>query len=177
MLHHPPVIPPNRSLLSLVNDILHQPIIEDIAVAIFSSIGFILAAPFVLPCITVRFIADLARSFSNQVTSVDAKRHAVVVTGADTGFGREASLQLARDGFLVFAGCLSEHSIPELQTEAEGGAGELIGIKFDVTSDQDVSSCQAVIASQLEQRGYRGLYALINNAGICRVSLSLVVFI
>jgi len=86
----------------------------------------------------------------------------VVVTGADSGFGREISLQLARAGFLVYAACLLEDSIPGLQKEAEGLAGTLIGIKFDVTSDEDVSSCQTEIANQLRHRWYKGLYTMIN---------------
>jgi len=154
--------------LSSFNNFIHQPIIDDFAWMIFWAIGYILVAPFILPLIIARFFVSLIYSTSDQLTSVDAQGHAVVVTGADSGFGREISLQLARAGFLVYACCLFEHTISGLLKEAEGLAGELIGIKFDVTSDQDVSSCQAEIANQLRHRGYKGLYAVINNAGVTK---------
>jgi len=166
-------IPRRRSsFVSSFNNFIHRPIIDNFAWVIFWSIGYILVAPFLLPLIVARFLVNLTYSISDQLASVDSKGHAVVVTGADSGFGREISLQLARVGFLVYAGCLFEDTIPGLQKEAEGLAGELVGIKFDVTSDQDVSSCQAEIANQLRHRGYKGLYALINNAGINKVGRS-----
>ncbi|KXS20054.1 NAD(P)-binding protein [Gonapodya prolifera JEL478] len=83
----------------------------------------------------------------------------IVITGCDTGFGRVSAVNLAKKGFTVYAGCLFEKSIAELNAE---GGGNIIGLKMDVTSDAEVSAAVAAI----EKTSPGGIYALLNNAGI-----------
>ncbi|KAM9825281.1 11-beta-hydroxysteroid dehydrogenase type 2 [Syngnathus typhle] len=88
---------------------------------------------------------------------------AVVITGCDSGFGKATARHLDGLGFRVFATVL----------EAEGeGACELQRacsprlslLQLDITQPQQVRGALAQVQAQL---GPQGLWALVNNAGVC----------
>jgi NAD(P)-dependent dehydrogenase (short-subunit alcohol dehydrogenase family) len=86
---------------------------------------------------------------------------AVIVTGSGTGIGLETSLQLAEDGFRVFAGVRNPDQREELLAAAsERGVG-LETLALDIT---DRASIAAATDTVLTQAG--GIFALVNNAGI-----------
>eukprot|EP00736_Rhodelphis_marinus_P002249 Rmarinus@m.17927 len=93
-----------------------------------------------------------------KVSSPEGKR--VVITGCDTGFGYLTAMQLDREGFSVVACCLTDDGVKKLRRE---GSDKLTAIQVDVTKDESVAKAVQTV-SQL-CRG-RGLFALINNAGV-----------
>lgn len=81
---------------------------------------------------------------------------AVLVTGASSGIGRLTTELLAEHGFFVYAGARSPADLAALDSIPNVRA-----IRLDVTMQSDIEA-----AVQTVRDGGRGLYALINNAGI-----------
>ena len=81
---------------------------------------------------------------------------AVLVTGATSGLGLKMTQTLARNGFLVYAGARKEADMKRLEAMENVEA-----IKIDVTIQSEIDAAVKTI----ESKG-RGLYGLINNAGV-----------
>ena len=81
---------------------------------------------------------------------------AVLVTGASTGIGRKVTEKLAGDGYFVYAGARKEEDLKEL-----GAIKNVQALRLDVTRLQDIDAAVETI-----KRGRRGLYGLVNNAGV-----------
>jgi NAD(P)-dependent dehydrogenase (short-subunit alcohol dehydrogenase family) len=92
------------------------------------------------------------------VTSADADvdERAVLVTGASTGIGRNIVERLAAEGYFVFAGARKDADLEELDA-----IDNVTAVRLDVTSQEDVDAA----VENVKQAG-KGLYALINNAGV-----------
>lgn len=97
---------------------------------------------------------------SNAILSPEGK--AVLITGCDSGFGHALAKRLHSLGFHVFAMVLHE--------EGDGAkvlksfrSDRLTVIQMDVTNLTTVQEVEKEIEKQLENKG---LYALVNNAGI-----------
>ena len=88
---------------------------------------------------------------------------AVVITGASTGIGAACALHLDRLGFAVFAGVRKSEDGVALQ---KAGSNRLVPLELDVT---DLATIQKSHAEVLETTKDRGLFGLINNAGIAVV--------
>ena len=86
----------------------------------------------------------------------DAARKAVLVTGASTGIGRNMVETLAKNGWFVYAGARKPKDL-----EALDAIPNVEALKLDVTVQADVDAAVA----RVKERG-RGLYGLVNNAGI-----------
>lgn len=87
-------------------------------------------------------------------------RRAVVVTGASSGIGRALALGLAADGFEVFGTVRGEAAARSL---AAASAGAVTPVEMDVTDAGQVAAAARAVAAATEGRG---LYALVNNAGV-----------
>jgi NAD(P)-dependent dehydrogenase (short-subunit alcohol dehydrogenase family) len=92
-------------------------------------------------------------------------KQVVVVTGANSGFGRLISETLARQGYLVFATmrALNGHNATaaaELRQLSRAKSQSLHVLEMDVTSDSSVETC---ISEVLRQAGR--IDVLVNNAG------------
>jgi NAD(P)-dependent dehydrogenase (short-subunit alcohol dehydrogenase family) len=125
---------------------------------------------------------------------------AIVVTGCDSGFGRDIALWASTAGFVVFAGCLNGESVDYFHGKnLETSTSRIIPMIMDVTKDDDVAKAAARVSSWLEEeeqeeqdRGdtttttsttdsggggaaprkkKRVLHALVNNAGIAIIGL------
>lgn len=88
---------------------------------------------------------------------------AVVVTGASTGIGAACALQLDRLGFTVFAGVRKSEDGMALQ---KVGSDRMVPLELDVTDLTTIRKSHAVV---LESTRERGLFGLVNNAGIAVV--------
>ena len=82
---------------------------------------------------------------------------AVLVTGASTGIGRKITEKLAADGYFVYAGARKQKDIDELNAIKNVQA-----VRLDVTIQEDIDAAVATVRA-----GGRGLWGLVNNAGVC----------
>jgi len=89
-------------------------------------------------------------------TPTSEPTRAVLVTGASTGIGRYVTERLAAKGFFVYAGARKEADLASLNAIKNVQA-----IRLDVTKQEDVDTAVATIT-----KAGRGLYGLVNNAGI-----------
>lgn len=91
-----------------------------------------------------------------RLSAQSAAPRAVLVTGASSGIGRTIAERLAREGFYVYAGARSAEDIAALSA-----IPNMKGVRLDVTSTADISAFV-----QQVQRDGRGLYGVVNNAGV-----------
>ncbi|OXB51660.1 hypothetical protein ASZ78_006457 [Callipepla squamata] len=84
----------------------------------------------------------------------------VLITGCDSGFGSVLARQLDARGLRVLAGCLTEQGAMQLRADA---SPRLQTVLLDVTSSSSIAATAAWVQ---ERVGERGLWGLVNNAGI-----------
>jgi len=84
---------------------------------------------------------------------------AVLVTGASTGIGRNVTEHLAAAGYFVYAGARKPADL-----EALGKIENVQAIKLDVTKPEDITAAVDTIT-----KAGRGLYGLVNNAGVASI--------
>jgi NAD(P)-dependent dehydrogenase (short-subunit alcohol dehydrogenase family) len=88
-----------------------------------------------------------------------AASKAVLVTGASTGIGRKITERLAADGYFVYAGARKEADL-----QALGAIKNVQPLRLDVTKQQDIDAALSTVT-----KAGRGLYGLVNNAGIVTI--------
>ncbi|MBK7404520.1 MAG: SDR family oxidoreductase [Phycisphaerales bacterium] len=101
--------------------------------------------------------------FSTPARALQAEggpQRAVLVTGASSGIGRCTAELLASEGFFVYAGARSEADLAELNAIENVQA-----VRLDVTSPDEIAA-----AVETVRAGGRGLYGLINNAGVAVIA-------
>jgi NAD(P)-dependent dehydrogenase (short-subunit alcohol dehydrogenase family) len=81
---------------------------------------------------------------------------AVLVTGSNSGLGLKMTQQLSQNGFYVYAGVLHKNEMAVMNKMAN-----VTAVQFDVRKQTEVDAAVEFIKLQ-----GRGLYGLINNAGI-----------
>jgi len=86
---------------------------------------------------------------------------AVLVTGASTGIGRNIAERLASEGYFVYAGARKPKDIAAL-SDIEN----IQGVRLDVTIQADIDA-----AVETVKAGNRGLYGIVNNAGVVVMGL------
>lgn len=106
-------------------------------------------------------LAALLIAIPLEVTSADegGGQRAVLVTGASTGIGRNITERLASEGYFVFAGARKDADLAELDA-----IDNVRAVRLDVTSQADIDAAVETV----KQEG-KGLYGLINNAGVAVV--------
>ncbi|MCX7553652.1 SDR family oxidoreductase [Marinicella sp. S1101] len=101
----------------------------------------------------------------NDVCALDMESHkgqaigagrAVLVTGASSGIGKQIAMTLADEGFYVYAGARKAKDIAALSA-----IENMQGIRLDVTIQSEIDAA----VKEIEAAG-RGLYGLVNNAGV-----------
>jgi NAD(P)-dependent dehydrogenase (short-subunit alcohol dehydrogenase family) len=85
---------------------------------------------------------------------------AVLVTGASSGIGRKVTERLASRGFFVYAGARSQKDLDDL-----GKIPNVQAVKLDVTVPSEIAA-----AVESVRKGGRGLYGVVNNAGVVVVA-------
>jgi NAD(P)-dependent dehydrogenase (short-subunit alcohol dehydrogenase family) len=98
------------------------------------------------------------KSIMNEPLSKSAR--AVLVTGASTGIGEACAMQLQKNGFQVFAGVRKTADAERIKHLKIAG---LEPVLLDVTSQTSIDDCAKHIEAQVSGRG---LFGLVNNAGI-----------
>ena len=83
-------------------------------------------------------------------------KKAVLVTGASSGIGRKVTERLAGEGYFVYAGARKDADL-----QALGAIKNVQAVRLDVTSAQDIAAAVDAVT-----KGGRGLYGIVNNAGI-----------
>jgi NAD(P)-dependent dehydrogenase (short-subunit alcohol dehydrogenase family) len=83
-------------------------------------------------------------------------QRAVLITGATTGIGRAAAERLAAAGYFVYAGARKDADMAELNR-----IDNIMAVRMDVTQQDQIDAAVKLI----EQQG-RGLWGLVNNAGV-----------
>lgn len=93
--------------------------------------------------------------------AVGGNPKAVLVTGASTGIGRNVTEKLAAAGYFVYAGARKDADLAALNTIKNVQA-----MRLDVTKQEDIDAALATIT-----KAGRGLYGLVNNAGVASPGL------
>jgi NAD(P)-dependent dehydrogenase (short-subunit alcohol dehydrogenase family) len=84
---------------------------------------------------------------------------AVLVTGASTGIGRKITERLAANGYFVYAGARKQADL-----DALGAIKNVQAVRLDVTNQKHIDAAVETIT-----KAGRGLYGLVNNAGVATV--------
>nr|AAB07997.1 retinol dehydrogenase type I [Rattus norvegicus] len=84
----------------------------------------------------------------------------VFITGCDSGFGNLLARQLDRRGMRVLAACLTEKGAEQLRSKT---SDRLETVILDVTKTESIVAATQWVK---ERVGNRGLWGLVNNAGI-----------
>jgi len=90
------------------------------------------------------------------VMAQDDGQKAVLITGASTGIGRNMAETLAAEGYFVYAGARKQADI-----DALSALDNIQGIRLDVTVQEEIDA-----AVETVRKEGRGLYGLVNNAGV-----------
>ncbi|MFT5499996.1 MAG: NAD(P)-dependent dehydrogenase (short-subunit alcohol dehydrogenase family) [Woeseiaceae bacterium] len=88
------------------------------------------------------------------------EQKAILVTGATTGIGRNLAETLAAEGHFVYAGARKQSDMDELNS-----IDNVMAVRLDVTKQGDIDAAVELITNE-----GRGLYGLVNNAGVAVVA-------
>lgn len=88
-----------------------------------------------------------------------AATKAVLVTGASTGIGHKITERLAADGYFVYATARKPEDLKAL-----GAMKNVQALRLDVTHPEDIAAALETIS-----KAGRGLYGLVNNAGVATI--------
>ncbi|XP_030603080.1 retinol dehydrogenase 7-like [Archocentrus centrarchus] len=90
----------------------------------------------------------------------DKNNRYVYITGCDSGFGNLLAQHLDKQGFRVIASCFTERGEEELKKSC---SSNLITTHLNVRSQDSIAKVAAMIRDTV---GARGLWAVVNNAGV-----------
>ena len=110
---------------------------------------------FILLLITSTTLTGLL--FANAETTPDKK--AVLITGASSGLGRVMAETMAANGYFVYAGARKDKDLKELNA-----IENIQGVRLDVNKQEQIDAAVKTITE-----ANRGLYGLVNNAGVAVV--------
>jgi NAD(P)-dependent dehydrogenase (short-subunit alcohol dehydrogenase family) len=112
-------------------------------------------------CLAALLIAVPLLYSAAAFTQSDAtSQRAVLVTGASSGIGRNMAETLAANGYFVYAGARKQADIDELSA-----MDNIMGVRLDVNVQDEIDA-----AVELVRREGRGLYGLVNNAGVAVIA-------
>src|SRR5689334_10017116 len=103
-------------------------------------------------------LGHFGATIAAEPTKTEAPK-AVLVTGASTGIGRYTTERLAKAGYFVYAGARKDADLAALNAIPNVQA-----IRLDVTKQPDIDAAVAMVT-----KAGRGLYGLVNNAGVASV--------
>ena len=103
-------------------------------------------------------VASVNTAMAADIASAPApnSQKVVLVTGASTGIGRKITERLVKEGYFVYAGARKDQDLKDLNA-----IPNVHSLRLDVTSADDIAAAVDTVT-----RARRGLYALVNNAGV-----------
>lgn len=102
-------------------------------------------------------LAVLVAAFISPGSLADShEQKAVLITGATSGIGRAAAERLAANGYFVYAGARKDEDMAELNR-----IDNIMAVRLDVTKWDQINA-----AVELIEKEGRGLWGLVNNAGV-----------
>ncbi|XP_077184553.1 17-beta-hydroxysteroid dehydrogenase type 6-like [Paroedura picta] len=104
----------------------------------------------------------LIRWFLERQTVDNLREKYVFITGCDSGFGNQLARQLDLQGMQILAGCFTQKGAEELERVT---SDRLKTIIVDVTSTESVAKATEWVKGHV---GSKGLWGLVNNAGIAQ---------
>lgn len=90
------------------------------------------------------------------IAAAQESQKAVLITGASTGIGRNMAETLAAEGHFVYAGARKQADLDQLNA-----IENIQAIRLDVTVQEEIDAAVETIRKE-----GRGLYGLVNNAGV-----------
>jgi NAD(P)-dependent dehydrogenase (short-subunit alcohol dehydrogenase family) len=120
--------------------------------------GFILNTGRAL-CLAALLTLSAATAVAADADAQENAQKAVLVTGASSGIGRHVTELLAAHGYFVYAGARSQQDLDALDALENVEA-----VRLDVTVQDEIDA-----AVEIVRKGGRGLYGLVNNAGVATV--------
>ncbi|KAJ1160121.1 hypothetical protein NDU88_000623 [Pleurodeles waltl] len=102
----------------------------------------------------------LFRWYRERETVPNLQEKYVLITGCDSGFGNQLARQLDRRGMRVLAACLTQKEADQLR---ETTSQRLQTVILDVTNRDSVAAMAQWVKDQV---GEKGLWGLVNNAGV-----------
>jgi len=124
--------------------------------AIFNPEPPMIARNILLTVCAFILIVSSRGGFAEEVSDTKA----VLVTGASSGIGLRIAETLSRNGFYVYAGARKAADLERLDAMENVSA-----IRLDVTVDEDIEAAVDFVKKQ-----GRGLWGIVNNAGVGRYS-------
>ncbi|XP_021025064.1 estradiol 17-beta-dehydrogenase 2 [Mus caroli] len=106
------------------------------------------------------FLLLYMSSSDQDLLPVDQK--AVLVTGADSGFGHGLAKHLDKLGFTVFAGVLDKEG-PGAEELRKHCSERLSVLQMDVTKPEQIKDAHSKVTEKIQDKG---LWAVVNNAGV-----------
>jgi NAD(P)-dependent dehydrogenase (short-subunit alcohol dehydrogenase family) len=106
--------------------------------------------------LTTTFTLLGVAAFNHVLSAEPQASKAVLVTGASTGIGHKIAQRLAADGYFVYATARKPEDLKAL-----GAMKNVQAIRLDVTHPEEIAAALETIT-----KAGRGLYGLVNNAGI-----------
>ena len=103
----------------------------------------------------VLFITAFIVLFGTSVSAKE-KQKAVLVTGASSGIGLNITNHLVKKGYYVYAGARKQKDLKRLNA-----MDNVSSVKLDVTKQDQIDAAVKFVQSQ-----GRGLFAVVNNAGV-----------
>lgn len=172
------LVPPGK-FLQKINALLHQEPIAIIFYTLYWTILFTISFPLIIIFLYIQCIINVLlyyiqkqKRFKNNFHPNNKPEYdlAIVITGCDTGFGKDLAIHCADIGYTVFAGCYQYEQSKELYKTIL----KIIPFALDVTKDTDVLESAILVQQWLNETNIpvqdlgrkRVLHALINNAGI-----------
>ena len=101
-------------------------------------------------------ILSMGSALATETANSQSAQKAVLVTGSSTGIGRKITELLASKGYFVYAGARKQKDLDELNK-----IENVQSLRLDVTKQQEIDDAVATV-----QKADRGLYGLVNNAGV-----------
>jgi NAD(P)-dependent dehydrogenase (short-subunit alcohol dehydrogenase family) len=106
--------------------------------------------------LAVLFLILLSNPVAAEPEQTEGAQKAVLVTGASSGIGRRTTELLASNGWFVYAGARKQEDM-----DALNALDNVEAVRLDVTVQEDIDA-----AVETVKKGGRGLYGLVNNAGV-----------
>lgn len=109
-----------------------------------------------LVVLTALTCAPLAEAQDSNSPAEPRKVRAVLITGTSTGIGLRMTEVLSKNGFFVYAGARKPEDLKRLDAMPN-----VKSVRLDVTIQSEIDAAVALVKAE-----GRGLYGLINNAGV-----------